>query len=331
MENKVEIGNCILYLGDCYDILKEIDDNSVTLVHSDPPYVVHSGSQKSEWYENIGVNKQLDKLKTADISDGFDMQLVMTELERICKCPNYQLWCSKKQFPELLNYAIEKGYSWQDIMLYRNNALIEGAKPVVVFPYTDIVEMARISMRNFSQKYADYKFRTSANSTEAYEDVISDYHSREHRLIPNFNDPKYKIMSTESVDGEEKIKFNVKNYTDLRDSVIDKFVSKEDLNEYMARGIEDVSNNIERVRNERLFDIYGSNVINKAEKVNEVNEKFREFQDKVKVDGSLSEHFKEQIFNAVKTIDSNIEFYDQSELAMGVSINNFRRLMQMSF
>ena len=123
MENKVEIGNCILYLGDCYDILKEIDDNSVTLVHSDPPYVVHSGSQKSEWYEKIGVNKQLDKLKTADISDGFDIQLVMSELERICKCPNYQLWCSKKQFPELLNYAIEKGYSWQDIMLYRNNAL----------------------------------------------------------------------------------------------------------------------------------------------------------------------------------------------------------------
>ena len=234
-----------------------------------------------------------------------------------------------------INERIEKEildrYDIEDrLPRYLRTALIEGAKPVVVFPYTDIVEMAKISMRNFSQKYADYKFRTSANSTEAYEDVISDYHSREHRLIPNFNDPKYKIMSTESVDGEEKISFNVKNYTDLRDSVIDKFVSKEDLNEYMTRGIEDVSNNIERVRNERLFDIYGSNVINKAEKVNEVNEKFREFQDKVKVDGSLSEHFKEQIFNAVKTIDSNIEFYDQSELAMGVSINNFRRLMQMS-
>lgn len=123
MYKKVEIGNCILYLGDCYEVLKELDDKSVTLVHSDPPYVVHSGSQKSDWYDKIGVNKQLDKLKTADISDGFDMELVMTELERICKCPNYQLWCSKKQFPELLNYAINKGYSWQDIMLYRNNAL----------------------------------------------------------------------------------------------------------------------------------------------------------------------------------------------------------------
>lgn len=58
------------------------------------------------------MNKQLDKLKNADISDGFDMNLVLSELERICKCPNYQLWCSKKQFPKLLNYAIAKGYSW---------------------------------------------------------------------------------------------------------------------------------------------------------------------------------------------------------------------------
>lgn len=123
MLDKVEIGDCIIYLGDCYEVLKEIDDKFITLVHSDPPYVVHSGSQKSELFETKGINKQLDNLKEADISDGFDVKLVMEELERICICPNYQLWCSKKQFPELLNYAIDKGYSWQDIMLYRKNAL----------------------------------------------------------------------------------------------------------------------------------------------------------------------------------------------------------------
>lgn len=123
MCEKVEIGNCTLYLGDCYDVLKGLECNSVTLVHSDPPYVIHSGAQKSDWYEKIGVNKQLDNLKMADISDGFDIKEIMIELERICICPNYQLWCSKKQFPELLNYAIDNGYSWQDVMLYRKNAL----------------------------------------------------------------------------------------------------------------------------------------------------------------------------------------------------------------
>lgn len=120
---KIQIGNCTLYNGDCYEVLKHIEDNSVTLVHSDPPYVVHSGVQKSEWYEKIGVNKQQESLDNAGISNGFDIESVFYELVRICKTPNYQLWCSKKQFPVLLNYAIDNGYSWQDIMLYRNNAL----------------------------------------------------------------------------------------------------------------------------------------------------------------------------------------------------------------
>ena len=218
---------------------------------------------------------------------------------------------------------------------YLRTALIEGAKPVLVFPYSDILDMAKISMKKYSQKYSDYKFRTSTESLEPYEDVVRDYHSREHRLIPNFRDPKYKIFSVEnavaaSFGEEEKLQFNQNNYKLLRDSTIKKFVNSDELNEYISRGMEDVSNNIERVRNERLFDIYGSNVINKQAKVDEVNAKFRDFQDKVKVDGSLSDHFKEQIFNAIKTIDNNVEFFDQSELAMGVAINNFRRLMQMS-
>lgn len=46
--HKVEIGNCTLYFGDCYDVLKELATDSVTLVHSDPPYIIHSGSQKSD-------------------------------------------------------------------------------------------------------------------------------------------------------------------------------------------------------------------------------------------------------------------------------------------
>lgn len=119
----IVIGDCILYNGDYRDVLKHIENKTVTLVHSDPPYIVHSGVQKSEWYDRIGVNKQQDALDKANISDGFDKEVVFEELERICKTPNYQLWCSKKQFPELLNYAIDNGYSWQDIMLYRNNAL----------------------------------------------------------------------------------------------------------------------------------------------------------------------------------------------------------------
>lgn len=155
--NKVEIGDCTLYNGDCYEILKYIEDKSVTLVHSDPPYVVHSGVQKSEWYDRIGVNKQQELLDEADISDGFDFDVVFTELKRICKTPNYQIWCSKKQFPDMLNYAISMGYSWQDIMLYRNNALL-----------------------NLNGKYQDKDYCIhmwkGRKITGDYKDKVTDYH-----------------------------------------------------------------------------------------------------------------------------------------------------------
>lgn len=154
---KIEIGECTLYHGDCYEILKQIEDKSVTLAHSDPPYVIHSGAQKSEWYERIGVNKQQASLDGADISSGFDMETVFNELRRICVTPNYQLWCSKKQFPELLNYAISMGYSWQDIMLYRNNAL-----------------------PNLNGKYQDKDYCIhmwkGRKITGGYNDKVTDYH-----------------------------------------------------------------------------------------------------------------------------------------------------------
>jgi len=232
---------------------------------------------------------------------------------------------------ELIEKEILDRYKIEErLPRYFRTALIEGAKPVIVFPYKDIMDMAKASMDKFAHKYTECKFRTSPQSNESLTDVVLEYHDKEHRLIPNLRDPKYNIFSSEGLSDGEEPKFNKNNYEAMRDSIINKYVSSNELNEYISRGLEDVSNNIERVRNERLFDIYGSNIVNKSEKVDEVNSKFREFQDSVKVDGSLSDHFKEQIFNAIKTIDNNVEFFDQSELAMGVAINNFRRLMQMS-
>ena len=36
---KVVIGNCTLIKGNCEDIMKELEDNSINAVVSDPPYL----------------------------------------------------------------------------------------------------------------------------------------------------------------------------------------------------------------------------------------------------------------------------------------------------
>ena len=120
---KVSIGNCILYQGNCENIIKLIEDKSISLIHTDPPYLIHSGVQNSKMFEDKGINKQQFKLDNADISNGYNINIMLPEFERICKTINFQIWCSKKQFIDYLILAKNNKWNWQDICLYRNNAL----------------------------------------------------------------------------------------------------------------------------------------------------------------------------------------------------------------
>ena len=117
-----ELGGCTLYNGDCEEIIKTIPDNSVTLIHTDPPYVIHSDDNMGKMMEEK-ARKSYDKLIKADISDGFNVEVMFPEFIRVCRAINFQLWCSKKQFIEYLILAYGKKWNWQDICLYRNNAL----------------------------------------------------------------------------------------------------------------------------------------------------------------------------------------------------------------
>ena len=154
-KEKFELGNCTIYLGDCYEIIKEISENTVTLIHTDPPYLIHSGVQNAKMYEQKGINNQQKKLYDANISDSFDYK-IFEEFNRVCKCPNYQIWCSKKQFIDYLKLADKNKWNWQDIMLYRNNAL-----PNVRGKYQDkdyLVHLwkGRTLTGTYHQKVTDY-------------------------------------------------------------------------------------------------------------------------------------------------------------------------------
>ena len=41
MEYK-QIGDAVLINGDCEEYIKQIPDNCITLIHTDPPYIIHS-------------------------------------------------------------------------------------------------------------------------------------------------------------------------------------------------------------------------------------------------------------------------------------------------
>ena len=118
----MKIGNCILINDDCEVAIKEIPDKSITLIHTDPPYIIHSDDNMGEMMEKK-ARKSYDKLIKADISDGFNTEVMLPEFKRVCKAINWQIWCSKKQFIDYLIMAKENKWNWQDIHLFRNNAL----------------------------------------------------------------------------------------------------------------------------------------------------------------------------------------------------------------
>lgn len=46
------IGNCVLVNGDCEEFIKQLPDNSINLIHTDPPYIIHSSGNIGSFMES---------------------------------------------------------------------------------------------------------------------------------------------------------------------------------------------------------------------------------------------------------------------------------------
>lgn len=213
---------------------------------------------------------------------------------------------------------IEKYDIENKLQRYFEIALEEGAKPVVVYPYSDIMEMAKYNINNYKKRFKSFQeIASKTTSSEAYDRLINECHERSNRLL-DINECK----SLESL--------NEQSREDYIDRIVNKYVSKDDYKEYIVRGLEDVKSVMNKLENSKIMELALGNDIDKFEKIEEVRNNFRDLSQKITIDGNLEKTFKNQIFNAIKTIDENIDFYNQSEAPMSLAINNLRRLTQFT-
>lgn len=107
-----------IHLGNSYELIKQIDDNSIDLACIDPPYEI-AVSQGSGAF---GVEKKLHyKQELEDLSFGFTEE-ILDELCRVMKKINIYIWCSKNQFPMLIDYFVkDKGCNWTIISWHKTN------------------------------------------------------------------------------------------------------------------------------------------------------------------------------------------------------------------
>lgn len=105
-----------IYNMDCLKGMREMPDNCVDLVVTDPPYVIETSG--------AGIYKQADKQyvkELNDMKDGFSTE-VLDELCRIMKKINIYFFCSQKQIIPLLDHFVKgKKRNWNLLTWHKTN------------------------------------------------------------------------------------------------------------------------------------------------------------------------------------------------------------------
>jgi DNA modification methylase len=85
-----------LYNDDALHILDKIENNTIDLIVTDPPYDVSTKSIGGTLQTRMKVDKSLKDLENLEITEGYDISKYAIEFIRIMKEPNIYIWCNKK-------------------------------------------------------------------------------------------------------------------------------------------------------------------------------------------------------------------------------------------
>ena len=112
-----------IHLGDSLEIIKQIPDESIDLIVTDPPYIIN-GDTNSNTKEWRGV-KSLDKIKKGlnHIANGFKVEEYFIEFERLMKKFNAFIFCSNHQIVELMQEGQKRGYFTTLLVWHKTNTV----------------------------------------------------------------------------------------------------------------------------------------------------------------------------------------------------------------
>lgn len=127
-----------IYLGDSYQLIKEIPDKSIDLIYTDIPYAFTGnginggggafGTKKRDYhseYSKVAENSNASGLakrrssssSLQEISYGIDYS-IFDEFCRVLKHIYIYIWCSKEQILPILDYFINKKHCFHEILVW---------------------------------------------------------------------------------------------------------------------------------------------------------------------------------------------------------------------
>lgn len=111
-----------IYLEDCYKAIKDIPNNSIDLILTDPPYDIKHTTGGGMLKEKRLINMFSD-LRENELNIGINDE-ILNEWCRVMKKINIYIWCNKTLIPKLINYFVnEKGCMFDIIIWNKINAI----------------------------------------------------------------------------------------------------------------------------------------------------------------------------------------------------------------
>ena len=113
-----------IYLGDSLELLKQIKDDSVDLIVTDPPYIVDTTtpSEKTSSIKSIGKLWGKNENSLVGIDNGFNIDQHLTEWKRVLKKFNAFIFCSNKQISSLMKWGEDNGFVTTCLIWWKYNA-----------------------------------------------------------------------------------------------------------------------------------------------------------------------------------------------------------------
>lgn len=120
---KIEPNN--IYLGDAYQLIKDMEDKSVDLIITDPPYQIEGLESKTRKPSGIlrGRKSQshVNKMAELHLGDGIDLS-ILNEFIRVMKKINIYIWCNKDQIYDYLTFFVkERKCNWEMLIWTKTN------------------------------------------------------------------------------------------------------------------------------------------------------------------------------------------------------------------
>jgi DNA modification methylase len=109
-----------IYLGDAYELIKQVPDHSVDLIMTDPPYAIQNLHTGTGILKDKSKARHIEEMKESGLGSSLVLK-ILDEFMRVMKVPNIYIWCNKKQIYDYMTYFVKEHNCKFDIIIWAKN------------------------------------------------------------------------------------------------------------------------------------------------------------------------------------------------------------------